>query len=107
MVHFCLIIMKNLFFSLAIMLIGSLALANNPSQFDLSEFQKTCLEKHDVVEMQSNQNLFGTCTVPIAAYDEDGNKIKTWLLVFENVDSAKDCDDIVTMVEEVLSSMTN
>lgn len=85
--------MKKVFFSLAFMLIGSFAFANTASQIDLSSIEN----------VELNLEVLGTCHVSVGLYDEDGNKVKTIVLQFDNVASAEDCDAIGDIVQDVLS----
>lgn len=96
--------MKNLFFSLAFLLIGSIAFAINSPESNLSNFKLVSYEDNSNFKTVIKEDLVGTCYVSISAYDEDGNKLKTWVLQFDDVASAEDCDQIGAMVEEVLSS---
>jgi uncharacterized protein YxeA len=95
--------MKNVFFSLAFLLIGSFVFANTSSQLKLDNSKIISIENYSSIKSESHQDL-GTCYVSISAYDEDGNKLKTWVLQFDDVASAEDCDQIGAMVEKVLSS---
>ena len=95
--------MRNLFFSLAFMLIGSFAFANTSSQLKLNDSKMISFENYSIIKSESHQDL-GTCYVSISAHDEDGNKLKRWVLQFDDVASAEDCDQIGAMVEEVFSS---
>jgi hypothetical protein len=104
MVQNNLIKMKNVFFSLAFMLIGSFAFANNSTELKLDKSQMKTFENYSNFKSENHQVL-GTCYVTISAYDEDGNKLASWVLQFDNVDSAEDCDQIGSMVEEALSSL--
>jgi hypothetical protein len=97
--------MKNLFLSLAFMLIVSFAFANNSTQSNSSNFKLESFEDYSNFRTEINKDLIGTCYMTISAYDEDGNKIKSWVLQFNNVDSAEDCDEIADMVAQALSSL--
>lgn len=96
--------MKKVFFSLALMLIGSFAFANNSSELKLDDSQMKSFENYSLNISENNQVL-GTCYVTISAYDEDGNKIKSWVLQFNDVASASDCDQIASNVAAALSSL--
>ncbi|MBG6060346.1 hypothetical protein IWX83_000109 [Flavobacterium sp. CG_9.1] len=66
---------------------------------------KAEVENYPFLKSQANQDLVGTCYVTISAYDEEGNKVKTWVLQFNNVESAEDCNQIGGMVEKALTSL--
>ena len=95
--------MKNVFFSLAFMLIGSFAFANTTSQIDLSSIESQKFESISIENVQLNLEVLGTCYVSVGLYDEEGNKVKTIILQFDNVASAEDCDTIGDIVQDVLS----
>lgn len=95
--------MKKVFFSLAFMLIGSFAFANTTSQIDLSSIEIQKFESISIENVQLNLEVLGTCYVSVGLYDEDGNKLKTIVLQFDNVASEEDCDAIGDIVQDVLS----
>ena len=95
--------MKKMFYSLAFMLIGSFAFANTASQIDLSSIESQKFESISIENVQLNLEVLGTCYVSVGLYDEDGNKLKTIILQFDNVDSAEDCDAIGDIVQDVLN----
>ncbi|MBM6499128.1 hypothetical protein [Flavobacterium macrobrachii] len=95
--------MKKIMFSLAFMLIGSFAFANNSKNVETKKIQEESFEIISIQEKLVNQKLVGTCFVSIGVYDEDGNKLKTIVLQFDNVSSAEDCDTIAGIVDDVLS----
>jgi hypothetical protein len=95
--------MKKMFYSLAFMLIGSFAFANTESQMDLSSIKSQKFESISIENVQLNLEVLGTCYVSVGLYDEDGNKLKTIILQFDNVDSAEDCDAIGDIVQDVLN----
>ena len=95
--------MKNVFFSLAFMLIGSFAFSNTSSQIDLSSIESQKFESNLIENVQLDLKVLGTCYVSVGLYDEDGKKVKTIVLQFDNVASAEDCDAIGDIVQDVLS----
>jgi len=62
-------------------------------------------ENYSFFKTEINVDLVGTCYITISAYDEDGNKIKSWVLQFNDVASAEECNQIGDMVAQALSSL--
>lgn len=96
--------MKNLIFSLAFMLIGSFAFAINSAESYLSNFKLVSYEDNSNFKTVIKEDLVGTCYVTISAYDGDGNKVKSWVLQFDDVNSEEECKQISYIVKKALSS---
>ena len=95
--------MKKVFFSLAFMLITSFAFANTTTQIELTSIESQKFETISIENNQLNLEVLGTCYVSVGLYDEDGNKLKTIVLQFDNVASEEDCDTIGDIVQDVLN----
>jgi len=93
--------MKNLFFALAFMLIGTFAFANNAKEVTTLSFEDS-FELINSIESESstdakfinNLEAFGTCYITIGFYDADGNKVYELTLQIEGVSSAEECNEI-------------
>lgn len=105
--------MKNVFFALAFMLVGTFAFAYNVSEVSLSN-NDNASEIVNSLELVSNYEssmiigdfeLLGTCYVTIGFYDSDGNKVAERTLQFNNVDSEQECSDIADAVGEALENL--
>lgn len=86
--------MKNLFFSLAFMLIGSIGFAN--------EIANTNITKESNLMFNFAQarfvDMLGTCYVTVSFYNSDGELTGTRLHTFYNVSSQEECDRWATSV---------
>ena len=96
--------MKKIIFSLAFVLIGSFAIANNSDESNMFNFKLLSHQENSNFKTVINEDILGTCYVTICAYDGDGNKIKSWVLKFDDVNSEEECKQISYVVEKALSS---
>lgn len=94
--------MKNVFFSLAFMLIGSFAFANTTSQIDLSSIESQKFESISIENVQLNWVVVGTCYITINGYDKNDNLVFSQVLQINDVESAEQCDQIADQIEAIL-----
>ncbi len=93
--------MKNVFFALAFMLIGTLAFANTAKEATTMSYEDSVelvksfeLESSTDAKVINNLEVLGTCYITIGFYDADGNKVYELTLQIEGVSSAEECNDI-------------
>lgn len=94
--------MKNVFFSLAFMLIGSFAFANTTSQIDLSSIESQKFESILIKNVQLNWVVVGTCYITINGYVKNDNLVFSQVLQINDVESAEQCDQIADQIEAIL-----
>ena len=96
------ITMKNLFFSLAFMLIGTFTFANNSNQTVLTEnlkgYDSYTIESPDIAD-----NSVGTCYITLGFYDEDGNRLGGVVLAISGVDTQAQCNQLANQIENALN----
>ena len=90
--------MKNVLFSLAFILIGSFAFANNSNE-------KVSYDTYSIEKKLLTNDLVGTCYITIGFYDEDGVRVGGVVLAITDVSSAEECNDISNQISEALSKM--
>ncbi|KAB8155345.1 hypothetical protein EZY14_005515 [Kordia sp. TARA_039_SRF] len=103
--------MKKVFFVLAFMLTGTIVFANNvENKNEKLDLENTIELVSSSVDMEmtavtTSYDLFGTCTVTVTATNSDGEVVGRGTIVFENVGSAEECDQIAQDVEDALNNM--
>lgn len=105
--------MKNLFYTVVFMVMGSLGFAKTANSLtnslDLETTQSVNLLS--LVKADNNSNVentldfFGTCYVTLGFYDSDGNKIAERTLQIEGVNSADECSRIADSINEQLQNL--
>jgi len=95
--------MKKLFFSLAFMLIGTFAFANNSNQTVLSENLKE-YDSYAIESTKFSENSVGTCYVLVGYYDEDGNRVGGALYIISDIDSQEQCEAAADKLIDLLNS---
>lgn len=94
--------MKNLFFALAFMLVGTFAFANNAEEVSIVNNEEgvelvETLKSNDfsnTLKIENNLEVIGTCYITLGFYDSDGNKVYEATLQIEGVGSSEECDEI-------------
>lgn len=94
--------MKNVFFALAFMLMGTFAFANNAKEVSTVNYEEAfelvkSLKSNDFsnnLKIENNFEIFGTCYITLGFYDSDGNKVYEATLQIEGVSSAEECSQI-------------
>jgi hypothetical protein len=94
--------MKNVFFTLVLMLVGTFAFANNAIGIPTDSYDEAIelaesLRSNDfsnTLKIENNLEVFGTCYITVGAYDGDGNLLLQFTIVVEDVDSAEECNEI-------------
>jgi hypothetical protein len=102
--------MKNVFFALAFMLVGTFAFANNTKEVTTVNYDEavelinslTSTDSSNSLKIENNLEVFGTCYITLGFYDSDGNKVYEATLQIEDVDSAEECDEIADEIESQL-----
>jgi hypothetical protein len=105
--------MKNVFFAVAFMLLGTFAFANTANELSSINSDETVkifnslelVDNSENSKVLNNFEFFGTCYVTIGFYDSDGNKVAERTLQFNNVDSEAECDGLADAVEEALENL--
>lgn len=95
--------MKNAIFSLAFVLIGSFAFANNTSKIDLSSIESQKFESISIENVQLNVDAVGTCYITINGYDKNDNLVSSTVLQINDVESAEQCDQIADKIAAILN----
>ncbi len=94
--------MKNIFFALAFMLVGTFAFANNSKEVASINYNEAIevfsalksADSSNILKVENNLEVIGTCYITLGFYDSDGNKVYEATLQIEGVSSAEECSQI-------------
>tara|TARA_B110000285_G_C15048863_1_gene575892 strand:+ start:242 stop:559 length:318 start_codon:yes stop_codon:yes gene_type:complete len=104
--------MKNLFFALAFMLVGTFAFANNAKEvttvnYDVVVKSLKSTDFSDNLKIENSLGVFGTCEITITFVNGDGEETGSISGTIPNVDSQEQCDAIADAVKKLIDTMVN
>lgn len=102
--------MKNVFFALAFMLVGTFAFANNAKEITTVNYKEAVelvksLKSTDFsnnLKIENSLELFGTCYITLSFYGEDGEHLATHTLAFEGVANEQECSGLADRIAALL-----
>jgi hypothetical protein len=107
--------MKNLFFALAFMLVGTFAFANNAKEVTTVNYDVVVelvkslksTDFRDNLKIENSLGVFGTCQITITFVNEDGEETGSISGTIPNVDTQEQCEAIVDAVKKLIDTMVN